>query len=91
MEPCFSTFKRTDSHTVRCRPTRKDVVDICERIFRNGPFHVFKMSIESHYNQTRNQMSTFTKILVADKDKVKVIKLLEKPEETTTKMLPCLT
>ena len=36
-------------------------------------------------------MSTFTKILGADKDKVKVIKLLEKPEETTTKMLPCLT
>ena len=61
----FSTFKRTDSHTVRCRPTQKDVVVIYERIFRNGPFRELKMSIESHdfakillpSNQNRNQMS----------------------------------
>ena len=30
----FSTFKRTDSHTVRGRPTRKDGVVIYERLFR---------------------------------------------------------
>ena len=29
----FSTFKRTDSHTVRGRPTRKDGVVIYERRF----------------------------------------------------------
>ena len=29
----FSTFKRTDSHTVRGRPTRKDGVVIYERLF----------------------------------------------------------
>ena len=31
----FSTFKRTDSHTVHARPTRKDGVVIYERLFRN--------------------------------------------------------
>ena len=30
----FSTFKRTDSHTVRGRPTRKDGVVIYERLLR---------------------------------------------------------
>ena len=34
----FSTFKRTDSHIVRGRPTRKDGVVIYERLFRNVSF-----------------------------------------------------
>ena len=62
----FSTLKRTDSHTVRFRPTRRDVVVIYERIFRNGPFRELKMSIESHdfakillqSNQKSNELST---------------------------------
>ena len=90
----FSRLKRTDSHTVRCTPTRKDVVVIkfYEHIFQNGPFHKLKMLIESHdfakilrqSNQKSNELltnrkceqcvttdeRTFTKILVADKDKV---------------------
>ena len=37
-----STFKRTDSHTVRCRPTRKDVVVIYEGTC------IFGVSTESH-------------------------------------------
>ena len=44
----FSTFKRTDSLTVRGRPTRKDGVAIYERIFRNGSFRKLKMAKESH-------------------------------------------
>ena len=43
----FSTSKRIDSHIVCCRLTRQDSVVIYERIFRNGPFHKLKMSIES--------------------------------------------
>ena len=43
----FSAFKRIDSHTVRCRPTRKDGIVIYERLFRNGPFCKLKMAIES--------------------------------------------
>ena len=35
----FSTFKRTDSHTVRGKPTRKHGVVIYERIFRVKSFH----------------------------------------------------
>ena len=61
----FSTFKRTDSPTVRCRPTQKDGVVIYERIFRNGPFCELKMAIESHdlakislqSNQKSNELS----------------------------------
>ena len=60
----FSTFKRTDSHTVRGRPTRKDGVYyfIYERIFRNGSFRELKIAKESHdlakiLLETRNQMS----------------------------------
>ena len=58
----FSTFKRTDSHTVRGRPSRKDGVVIYERIFRNGSFRELKMAKESHdlakiLLETRNQMS----------------------------------
>ena len=62
----MSTFKRADSHTVRCRPTRKDIVVIYERIFRNGLFRELNMSIESHdfanillqSNQKSNELST---------------------------------
>ena len=43
----FSTFKRTDSHTVRGRPTRKDGVVIYERLFRNGLFRELKIA-KSH-------------------------------------------
>ena len=43
----FSTFKRTDSHTVRGRPTRKDGVVICERLFRNVSFCELKIAKES--------------------------------------------
>ena len=32
----FSRFKRTDSHTVRGRPTRKGGVVIYERLFETG-------------------------------------------------------
>ena len=57
----FSTFKRTDSHSVRCRFTRKDGVVIYERIFRNGSFRKLKMAIELakvllESNQKSNQM-----------------------------------
>ena len=43
-----STFKRTDSHTLCCRPTQKDGVVIYNHIFQNELFHEPKMSIESH-------------------------------------------
>ena len=43
----FSTFKRTDSHAVRGRPTRKDGVVIYERLFRNGSFRELKIAKES--------------------------------------------
>ena len=43
----FSTFKRTDSHTVRGRPTREDGVVIYERLIRNGSFRELKMAKES--------------------------------------------
>ena len=43
----FSTFKRTDSHNVRGRPTRKDGVVIYERLFRNGSFRELKRAKES--------------------------------------------
>ena len=43
----FSTFKRTDSHTVRGRPTRKDGVVIYERLFRNVSFCELKIAEES--------------------------------------------
>ena len=57
-----STFKRTDSHTVPGRPTRKDGVVIYERIFRNGSFRELKIAKKSHdlakiLLETRNQMS----------------------------------
>ena len=42
----FSTFKRTDSHAVRGRPTRKDGVVIYERLFRNVSFRELKMAKE---------------------------------------------
>ena len=42
----FSTFKRTDSHTVRGRPTRKDGVVIYERLFRNGSVRELKIAKE---------------------------------------------
>ena len=62
----FSTFKRTDSHNVRGRPTRKDGVVIYERLFRNVSFRELKIAKESwritswrrycwNRNQTRNQ------------------------------------
>ena len=61
----FSTSKRTDSHTVRGRPTRKDGVVIYERIFRNGSFRELKIAKESHdlakilleSNQKSNELS----------------------------------
>ena len=40
----FSTFKRTDSHTVHGRPTRKDSVVIYECLFRNVSFRELKNS-----------------------------------------------
>ena len=43
----FSSFKRTDTHTVRGRPTRKDGVVICERLFRNVSFRELKIAKES--------------------------------------------
>ena len=43
----FSTFKRTDLHTVRGRPTRKDGVVIYERLFRNVSFRELKIAKES--------------------------------------------
>ena len=43
----FSTFKRTDSHAVRGRPTRKDGVVIYERLFRNLSFRELKIAKES--------------------------------------------
>ena len=43
----FSTFKHTDSHTVRGRPTRKDGVVIYERLFRNVSFRELKIAKES--------------------------------------------
>ena len=44
----FSTFQRTDSHTVRGRPTRKDGVVIYERlVFRNVSFRELKIEKES--------------------------------------------
>ena len=43
----FLTFKRTDSHTVRGRPTGKDGVVIYERLFRNGSFRELKIAKES--------------------------------------------
>ena len=59
----FSTFKSTDSHTVCCRPTRKDVLVIYERIFRNGPFRELKMAIESHdFAKTFNTTSKRTEM-----------------------------
>ena len=61
-----STFKRTDSHTVRGRPTRKDGVVIYERIFQNGSLRELKIAKESHdlakilleSNQKSNELST---------------------------------
>ena len=43
----FSTFTRTDSHTVRGRPTRKDGVVIYELLFRNVSFRELKIAKES--------------------------------------------
>ena len=43
----FSSFKHTDSHTVRGRPTRKDGVVIYERLFRNVSFRELKIAKES--------------------------------------------
>ena len=43
----FSTFKRTDSHTIRGRPTQKDGVVIYERLFRNVSFRELKLAKES--------------------------------------------
>ena len=40
----FSTFKRTDSHTVHGRPTRKDGIVIYERLFRNVSFRELKIA-----------------------------------------------
>ena len=61
----FSTFKRTDLHTVRGRPTRKDGVVIYERMFRNRSFRELKIAKESHdlgkilpeSNQKSNELS----------------------------------
>ena len=110
----FPTFKRTDSHTVRSRPTRKDGVVIYERLFRNGSFRELKieknpeeshdlakitrnqigwvLSVNRKYEQsvTTDERRKFTEVLGADKERCIVIKLLETPEETTTKM-QCLT
>ena len=70
----FSTFKRTASHTVRCRPTRKDFVVIYERKFRNGSFRELKISAESHdfakillqSNQKSNELSKNRKMQTKD-------------------------
>ena len=43
----FSTFKCTDSHTVRGRPTRKDDVVIYERLFQKVSFRELKIAKES--------------------------------------------
>ena len=43
----FPTFKRTNSHTFRGRPTRKDGVVIYEHLFRNGSFLELKIARES--------------------------------------------
>ena len=43
----FFTFKHTDPHTVRGRPTLKD--GLCnERVFRNGSFSELKIAKESN-------------------------------------------
>ena len=42
----FSTFNRTDSNTVRGRPTRKYGVVIYERLFRNVSFRELKIAKE---------------------------------------------
>ena len=104
----FSTFKRTDPHTDRGRPTRKDGVVIYERIFRNGSFCELKIAKESQdfakillrSNQKSNELSMnrkYEQSVTTDerralliKTRCIVIKLLETPEETTTK-IPCLT
>ena len=44
----FSMFKRTDSHTVRGRPTRKDGVVIYERLSRNLSFRELKRILKNH-------------------------------------------
>ena len=62
---CHLLFKRTYSHTVRGRPTRKDGLVIYERIFRNGSFRELKIAKESHdlakvlleSNQKSNELS----------------------------------
>ena len=57
----FSTFKRTDSHTFRGRPTRKDGVVIYERLFRNGSFRELKIAKESRRITLFSEYLTGTK------------------------------
>ena len=71
----FSTFKRTDSHTVRGRPTRKDGVVIYERIFRNGSFRELKIAKESH---------DLGKILLESNQKSNELSMNEKCEQRVT-------
>ena len=71
----FSTFKRTDSHTVRGRPTRKDGVVIYERIFRNGSFRELKIAKESH---------DLAKILIESNQKSNELSMNRKCEQSVT-------
>ena len=74
----FSTFKRTDSHTVRGGPSRKDGAVIYDRILRNGSFRELKIAKESHdlakfspeSNQNSNGLSvnrTYVQSVTTDK------------------------
>ena len=71
----FSTFKRTDSHTVRGRRTRKGGVVIYERIFRNGSFRELKIAKESH---------DLAKILLESNQKSNELSINRKCEESVT-------
>ena len=70
-----STFKRTDLHTVRGRPTRKDGVVIYERIFRNGSLRELKMAKESH---------DLAKILLESNQKSNELSMNRKCEQSVT-------
>ena len=43
----FSTFKRTDLHTVQGRPTRKDGIVFYEHLFLNVSFRELNIAKES--------------------------------------------
>ena len=71
----FSTFKSTDSHTVRVRPTRKDGIVTYERIFRNGSFRELKIA---------KGLYDLAKFLLASNQKSNGLSMNRKCEQSVT-------